>query len=372
MFSTVNATHRVPANFLLLFLVVVSWPEGARPLHAQTTLQRDPSIGQVTFSRKITLGDKDGPGFIGLPANVAKRHSGEWVITDQNNPEEIKFFSPDGTWLRTIGRRGEGPGEFHQAWSIEVLPDDGLQVFDPGLARVSQFGPALKVLSTAPVRVGATSLAFLPDNQVVVGARLNGPSEVGLPLHLLDSQGRVSRSFGASPPIQDWGNRHKDRRTLAPSGHGAVWAGQLTQYTLERWTVDGDRTHLFVGEVPWFEPHERFGRQADRSGPPGPGIYAVHEDACGLVWLAIRVPDENWMDAYEPGRDRYGRESWVARDDNELYDTIIEVIDPTQGKVIASGRHPLAVWSFTNRGELVFSRFLEGSTPTVEIWEARF
>jgi len=355
----------VPLVFSSLSLL---WP--FQPLHSQVLLQRDSSTAELVFLKVVTVGDPDGPGFIGTPANVGKRLDGEWVVTDQDNPNEVKFYSPEGTWIRTIGRRGEGPGEFGQAWSIEIKPDNGLRIFDAGLGRISEFDSALHPSGTEPVRVSATSLAFLPSGEVVVGSRRNGPSEVGLPLHLLDSLGSVSRSFGADPPIQDWGNSSKVRRTLAASGRDAVWAGERTRYSFERWTVQGNRTHSFWSDVPWYPPHERFGRKSDRSSPPNPGIYAIHEDSRGLVWLAIRVPDENWEEAYEQGRDPYGRERWVARDDNKLYDTIVEVVDPLAGRVMASGRHPLAVWGFTNEGQLVFNRYLGDLSHVVEIWKA--
>src|SRR5215213_5330837 len=53
----------------------------------------------------------------------------------------IVAFGPDGRFLRTMGRKGSGPGEFQAIRTIQVLPGDSLLVFDGGLNRVSVFAP---------------------------------------------------------------------------------------------------------------------------------------------------------------------------------------------------------------------------------------
>jgi hypothetical protein len=53
---------------------------------------------------------------------------------------EIRAFAPTGEFLRVIGRRGRGPGEFQQLYSMALLGDT-LIVHDPGNARLALFGP---------------------------------------------------------------------------------------------------------------------------------------------------------------------------------------------------------------------------------------
>ena len=51
------------------------------------------------------------------------------------------MFSRDGEFLRAIGRRGEGPGEFVDPVELGVLAGDTLVVWDWGSGRVVLFGP---------------------------------------------------------------------------------------------------------------------------------------------------------------------------------------------------------------------------------------
>jgi hypothetical protein len=69
-------------------------------------------------------------------------------------------------------------------------------------------------------------------------------------------------------------------------------------------------------------------------------VAAIQEDQEGLVWVFIRIPAENW-------RLGWSRAPAVARevplsliDVEKLFDTMIEVIDPRAGAVLARERLP--------------------------------
>jgi hypothetical protein len=64
----------------------------------------------------------------------------------------IRVFGPDGHLSRTIGRQGQGPGEFSRLLSVELMPGDSLFAFDADLKRVSVFAPgASRVAYTVQV-----------------------------------------------------------------------------------------------------------------------------------------------------------------------------------------------------------------------------
>jgi len=93
-----------------VFLLAGLALSGPGSLQAQLPLTRASHMREVAFSRVAAMGDPHGPGFIGIPADAARRHNGEWVVTDQHNPSEVKFYSQDGAWMRTLGRQGAGGG----------------------------------------------------------------------------------------------------------------------------------------------------------------------------------------------------------------------------------------------------------------------
>lgn len=50
----------------------------------------------------------------------------------------VHVYNDEGSYLRSIGRRGEGPGEFTEMWGLQVSGDI-LHVFDANTSRVSLF-----------------------------------------------------------------------------------------------------------------------------------------------------------------------------------------------------------------------------------------
>ena len=51
----------------------------------------------------------------------------------------VHVYNEDGSYVRSIGRLGEGPGEFTEMWGLQVS-EDILHVFDANTSRVSLFG----------------------------------------------------------------------------------------------------------------------------------------------------------------------------------------------------------------------------------------
>ncbi|WP_420128320.1 hypothetical protein [Longimicrobium sp.] len=62
-------------------------------------------------------------------------YAGDWFTA------RVVVLDSTGAVVRTVGRRGLGPGEFRSVRGVQVLPGDSLLVYDPGAARLSVFAP---------------------------------------------------------------------------------------------------------------------------------------------------------------------------------------------------------------------------------------
>ena len=62
-------------------------------------------------------------------------YAGDWFTA------RVVVLDSTGALIRTLGRRGLGPGEFRSIRGVQVLPGDSLLVYDPGAARLSVFAP---------------------------------------------------------------------------------------------------------------------------------------------------------------------------------------------------------------------------------------
>ena len=55
-----------------------------------------------------------------MPDQIEEGPDGLIYVYDRMDPS-IKVFSPEGTYLRKLGRAGQGPGEIQRANSIQAL-----------------------------------------------------------------------------------------------------------------------------------------------------------------------------------------------------------------------------------------------------------
>jgi len=99
--------------------------------------------GDARLVEEVRIGRFDGPDeyTFGQVAALATGHDGMLYVLDQQVPA-LRAYAPDGTYLRDLGRGGEGPGELKQVDAgLAVLDDGRVLVRDPGNARITVFGP---------------------------------------------------------------------------------------------------------------------------------------------------------------------------------------------------------------------------------------
>lgn len=91
---------------------------------------------------EVSIGELEGPDeyLFGRIWSLAVDDDRNVYVFDEQ-AQHVRVFDAVGTYMRTVGGRGEGPGEFSRAEAIAVLPDGRLAVRDPGNMRVQVFDP---------------------------------------------------------------------------------------------------------------------------------------------------------------------------------------------------------------------------------------
>jgi hypothetical protein len=98
-----------------------------------------------------------------------------WVGDRTGDPFLHLIRLSDGTLVRSVGRRGEGPGDFHDVAAFSIRPGDttGIWVFDYNQSRLSRV-PAARVSGQLPRQVsglGPTTTAgmfWLTPNRLLI------------------------------------------------------------------------------------------------------------------------------------------------------------------------------------------------------------
>lgn len=309
----------------------------------------------------LTFGDADGPGMLEADYNVVSLdRRGRYFVTGGPSPY-FWVFDSSGEATR-LGRRGEGPGEFTLITGLAIDETDSVFVTDPMRVRVSVYTPDLEFARTFP-------LSFRPDGpQLLLGEWLlvNTPFRrgdlVGVPFHVLDRSGSMTRSFGSVGGGADLTiDRYtRDGRVLARSDTTSFWAARTNQYLIERWTVDGRLLETLHREPPWFQVW--WESPADADTPPVPRIIAM-EQVGDTLWVLTSVAGEEWRSGVEPDGDFY------RVTDRDLYrNTVVEAIELTRGVVIACQRMPLRFSDLLEGGLAVRNDTDEVGNPVVSVY----
>ena len=97
---------------------------------------------EATLVPEVSIGELEGRDeyLFGSIGSIAVDDDLNVYVLDEQ-AQHVRVFDSAGVYLRTLGRRGEGPGEFDSAEAIALLPDGRLVVRDPGNQRIEVFGP---------------------------------------------------------------------------------------------------------------------------------------------------------------------------------------------------------------------------------------
>lgn len=121
-------------------VTIVEHPAGAVEEAPRWTAGPEPAL-------EIGSLDGDGPRQLAGVTDAALLSDGS-VVVGHHQPPELRYFSVDGAHVRTVGREGEGPGEFRHVSALLRLPGDTLLVQDRRLDRLSLFGPEGRFLES--------------------------------------------------------------------------------------------------------------------------------------------------------------------------------------------------------------------------------
>lgn len=97
---------------------------------------------EATLVPEVSIGELDGPEeyLFGWIFSIAVDDDRNVYVFDYQ-AQHVGVFDAEGNHVETLGREGEGPGEFNRAEGIAMLPDGRLVVRNPGNSRIEVFGP---------------------------------------------------------------------------------------------------------------------------------------------------------------------------------------------------------------------------------------
>ncbi|HVT43401.1 MAG TPA: 6-bladed beta-propeller, partial [Thermoanaerobaculia bacterium] len=211
----------------------------------------------------LDIGVVDGPAEYQLyRASSAVRLSDGRVVIANGGTNELRFYDPEGRHLASIGRSGEGPGEFQDLQRVWILPGDSLLAYDFLPSRLSVFSPdgefvrsqhysspdGRQILIRGPLADGSIIAAGVPIWSSPGAA--SGVVRDSVPYYRYDPLGTVPHTFGRFPSAEvfrivtgdDWqltGVPFARVPVTAVAGN-AVHFGSASTYELYTYSANGE------------------------------------------------------------------------------------------------------------------------------------
>jgi hypothetical protein len=311
------------------------------------------------LAAELTIGELDGADeyMFGNIRSLAVAKDGTIYAFD-DHAAALRAYAPDGTYKRTLGRDGGGPGEYRQPdGGLAVLPDGRVLLRDPGNTRINVYSPDGEPLESWKIRGGFSfSFPLFVDTAGNAYTRfLTNPGSglfesvygvlqfkpdgttgdtIAPPVWDYEAPQIVaSRKFGDRTAFRNWEVPFWPTSTWMFSPHGYMVGGLSTRYAIDLF-IAPDRV-LRIERANWrpvsvkppekaeqeriatasmrdFQPDWRWnGEPIPDTKPPFERLF-VGED--GRVWVVLHQEaaqisvDEETADE-EPGR--LPRRTWV-------------------------------------------------------------
>lgn len=236
-------------------------------------------------------------------------------------------FSATGEFVGRVPRHDDNPGDRPAFSAVTAVGADSLIGADneAGLLRV--FG-ADRVQSDSVrlpdrVRIRALSALEWPGRLVFSGYALGRPdlfrAEVSEGFLIIDRQFRLPENVAAYGRRPDY--------HFAETRNGDLWVVEARSYTLLKLDANGALMHRVARNPDWFDEATAGFRAA---------VRALSVDEEDRVWVYTMKPTDRAGPAW---RSREARRAGgtLPLGPDEIYDTVIEVLDPSGRDVIARG-----------------------------------
>jgi hypothetical protein len=209
----------------------------------------------------------------GPVAGAFRLDDGRLIVADEGS-RQLRWYTETGTLLMSVGREGDGPGEFRDLSAL-LHVGDSVAVLDRELRRLSlfdlegHFGRSITLKNPPEEAFPPRPIGRLASGEWI--ALVQGSHSTGeltravrdsVAIWLVSDAGEPVRRLAALPGDDRlvFASRDFVGETVPPYGRnttirfhdGQVWAGTGDEFRLDRWTTDGE----LEGSVRWARAPE--------------------------------------------------------------------------------------------------------------------
>ena len=236
----------------------------------ENALDRLDATCSIAATASLSIGEEDGEdAYVLYRMNGVRRLSDGRIVAVMQGSQEVRWFGADGRFLMKAGRKGSGPGEFEDPFTVFRIRGDTIFVGHTQPFFFSAFdseGKYVRRVSTQPPMINSPgSFAILGDGRLMFGMDENnelasgGMKQRTRQFQILDRDGNVIDTLRSMPqgrsgrviegsnfvtmPLFESYSHSTALDSIVVLGHGAqrelqIWSGapKMQLRRLIRWT----------------------------------------------------------------------------------------------------------------------------------------
>jgi hypothetical protein len=193
--------------------------------------------------------------FFGVIMQITTDADGNVYLLD-SQLDQVNVYSSEGEFIRTIGREGEGPGEFRRPGDMMILPDGNIGVVQSMPGKIVVLTPQGDPVGNQPVPGEGEGTQFFlgcrsASDHFVLGVNFFSRGDDGFKTIFrmigVDSRGEQTAEYFTSETKRDFANLVFDEQELGGFGvrwdvgpDGRLFANRVfDQYRIDVWNADG-------------------------------------------------------------------------------------------------------------------------------------
>jgi len=271
--------------------------------------EEPPETIRVNLDEEWRRGGEDDDILFGVVSQLVRDGEGNVYLLD-GQLSEVQVLSSGGEHLRTIGREGEGPGEFRNASDLFLGPGGTLgvlQIFPGKIVMLETDGTPAGNFPLPGSDDGGFRLIFVAratsDRVLVAGAdqQAEGGKQVQVNyLKAYDPDGNEITQFHSESNETRFGGMKFDEKIFSnfarrwavrPDGRVAA-ALDFDAYRIHVWNPDGTVNHII--ERPGYIPLERTGEERERFQKLFDGITSFNPGSTFKVSATHTTVSQLW------------------------------------------------------------------------------
>ena len=214
--------------------------DGIRHIHNISPAWGDEPKVELEFVQKIgDLDSEDDNYALFNPSGIVRDTAGNIYIVDSGN-YRVQKFDRDGTYLLTIGRQGQGPGEFAYPVSIVFDSKGNLLILDLRNNRIQKYSVDGDNLGSIRINSRSAFFSVFSTGEIVIPTSAERTEKDLFSLFLiLDSQGKIINEIGE--PIGNTPSISRTQRFLDIDEQDNVFISFMNENRIEKYTKNGDK-----------------------------------------------------------------------------------------------------------------------------------